>query len=237
ADAGISRIDYIAGNLPPQVGEIEVEKPNGGRPFTVNATVTATDHEDDQLIYTWKIGDMINETNEPTLSYTLDNRGECAVSVTVSDGKGQAESNPVLVYAGNENPVVDILLSNTSGVYTPGEHIEYTVNIDDHGRAIDTANLVVAVDYINGSDLAGASLGHQQVSEIVLGRSLMMASDCQSCHKIDEPSIGPSYKDVALRYRNQKDASSYLMQKIMKGGSGVWGEVAMAAHPDMKDAE
>src|SRR5690606_8977007 len=110
-------------------------------------------------------------------------------------------------------------------------------NVDDHGRAIDTANLVVGVDYVSGTDMAGASLGHQQVSEIVLGRSLMMASDCQSCHKVDEPSIGPSYTAVALHYRNQKGAPSYLTEKIMKGGSGVWGEVAMAAHPDMKEAE
>lgn len=236
-DAGISRIDYIGGNLPPQVGDIEVEKSNGATPFTVNAKVTATDHEDDQLTYTWKIGDITHETREPVLSYTLDTRGEYAISVTVSDGSGQIESNAVSVYAGNDNPVVNITLSNTSGTYSPGERIEYTVNVDDHGRAIDSDNLVVAVNYISGSDMAGASLGHQQVSEIVLGRSLMMASDCQSCHKVNEPSIGPSYTQVALHYRGQKDAVSYLTQKIMLGGSGVWGEVAMAAHPDMKEAE
>src|SRR5690606_26443286 len=236
-DAGISRIDYIAGNLPPQVGEISVAKPNGALPFTVNASVTATDNEGDRLTYSWKIGDATQETTEPTLSYTLEERGEYEISVTVSDGEGRTESNPVLVYAGNDNPVVDILLSNTSGIYSPGEHIEYTVNVDDHGRAIDTANLVVAVDYVSGADMAGASLGHQQVSEIVLGRSLMMASDCQSCHKVDEPSVGPSYMQVAKRYHGQKGASSYLAEKIMRGGSGVWGEVAMAAHPDMKDVE
>ena len=236
-DAGISRIDYIGGNLPPQVGDVVVEKPNGATPFTVEASVIATDNENDRLTYIWKIGDETQETTEPRLSYTIDQQGEYPVSVTVSDGEGQAESNAVTVYAGNDNPIVEILLSNTSGVYTPGEQIEYTVNVNDHGRAIDTANLVVAVDYVSGKDLAGASLGHQQVSEIVLGRSLMMASDCQSCHKIDEPSVGPSYTQVAERYRNQKDASSYLTKKIMAGGSGVWGEVAMAAHPDMKEGE
>lgn len=236
-DAGISRIDYIAGNLPPQVGDIVVEKPNGATPFTVKASVTADDYENDRLTYTWKIGDATEETSEPSLTYTLENSGEYAISVTVSDGKGEAESNPVLVYAGNDNPVVSISLSNTSGVYEPGERIEYTVNVDDHGRAIDTANLVIAIDYLSGPDLAGAALGHQQVSEIVLGRSLMMASDCQSCHKVNEPSIGPSYMQVASRYRNRKDASAYLTEKILQGGSGVWGEVAMAAHPDMKEAE
>jgi len=206
-------------------------------PFTVQATVEANDYEHDKLTYTWKIGDATQETSEPTLTYTLTNRGEYPISVTVADANGKAESNPVLVYAGNDNPSVDIVLTNTSGFYTPGEHIDYVVRVDDHGRTIDTANLVVAIDYIKGSDLAGASLGHQQVSEIVLGRSLMMAADCQSCHKLDEPSIGPAYTQVAKRYHKQEGASAYLVEKITQGGSGVWGEVAMAAHPDMKDAE
>ncbi len=142
-----------------------------------------------------------------------------------------------MVYAGNDNPVLDIIVTNTSGFYTPGESIGYEVNVDDQGRAIDTSNLVVSIDYIKGTDLAGASLGHQQVSELVLGRSLMMASDCQSCHKLNELSVGPSYMQVATKYKGQRGASRYLMEKIMQGGGGVWGEVAMAAHPDMKESE
>src|SRR5690606_13498168 len=125
-------------------------------------------------------------------------------------------------------------LSNTSGFYAMGERIDYEVQINDHGRPIDTENLVVSVDYIAGTDLAGASLGHQQVSELVLGRSLMMASDCQSCHRVNEPSVGPSYTQVASRYKNRPDAVSYLQGKIRQGGSGAWGEVAMPAHPGIK---
>lgn len=237
-DAGIARIDYIAGNLPPQVGEITVEKNNGKTPFTVNATVEAKDYENDKLTYIWKIGDVTEQTSEPRLTYTLEKTGEYPISVTVQDSKNnKAESNPVSVYAGNDNPIVDIVLTNTSGIYTPGERIGYEVKVNDYGRPIDTSNLVVAVDYIKGTDMAGASLGHQQVSEIVLGRSLMMASDCQSCHKIDEPSVGPTYVDVARKYKKQSGASNYLAEKILQGGSGVWGEVAMPAHPDMKESE
>lgn len=236
-DAGLVRIDYIAGNLPPQVGEITVEKANGNVPFTVRATVDAKDHENDKLTYTWKIGDVTQQTDGPTLEYTLDRSGEYEISVTVSDGRGSRESNPVSVYAGNDNPLVDIILTNTSGVYTPGETIGYEVKVEDGGREIDPANLVISVDYIKGTDLAGASLGHQMVSEIVMGRSLMMASDCQSCHKINEPSVGPAYQLVAKKYQGQRGAAQYLVDKIINGGSGVWGEVAMAAHPGMKEAE
>lgn len=237
-DAGIARLDYNGGNLPPQVGAIDVEQLTGGVPFTVNATVAATDYEGDQLTYIWKIGETTHETKKPELTYTLNEVGEYAISVTVEDPSGGSiQSNPVLVYAGNDAPIVDIVLKNTSGFYTPGERIDYEVKINDHGRPVDTANLVVSVDYIEGTDLAGASLGHQQVSELVLGRSLMMASDCQSCHKLNEPSVGPSYTQVATRYKNRSGATSYLVGKIRQGGSGVWGEVAMPAHPGMKESE
>src|SRR5690606_27051349 len=140
-DAGIARIDYIAGNLPPQVGEITVEKNNGKTPFTVNATVEAKDYENDKLTYIWKIGDVTEQTSEPRLTYTLEKTGEYPISVTVQDSKNnKAESNPVSVYAGNDNPIVDIVLTNTSGIYTPGERIGYEVKVNDYGRPIDTSN-------------------------------------------------------------------------------------------------
>lgn len=237
-DAGIARLDYNGGNLPPEVGEIQVRQRNGKVPFTVQVSVSATDYEGDQLTYIWKVGETTIETNEPSLSHTLNELGEYTVSVTVEDRSGgQAEANPVSVYAGNEAPVIDIVLSNTSGFYAMGERIDYEVQINDHGRPIDTENLVVSVDYIAGTDLAGASLGHQQVSELVLGRSLMMASDCQSCHRVNEPSVGPSYTQVASRYKNRPDAVSYLQGKIRQGGSGAWGEVAMPAHPGIKESD
>jgi cytochrome c551/c552 len=65
----------------------------------------------------------------------------------------------------------------------------------------------------------------------------MLSSDCKSCHKVDEPSIGPSYVQVAQRYQKDGKASTYLINKIIKGGAGAWGEVAMPAHPTMKEGD
>lgn len=65
----------------------------------------------------------------------------------------------------------------------------------------------------------------------------MLSLDCKTCHKTDEPSIGPSFLDVAKRYEKDPNAVSYLVDKIIKGGGGVWGEVAMAAHPNLKEAD
>lgn len=71
------------------------------------------------------------------------------------------------------------------------------------------------------------------------GLAIAAKSDCFTCHKIDEKNIGPAWRDVANKYAGQDDAVKYLAEKIIKGGSGVWGEVPMAAHPTFtqEDAE
>jgi cytochrome c len=64
-------------------------------------------------------------------------------------------------------------------------------------------------------------------------------SDCRTCHLIEEKNIGPAWRDVANKYADSANAIEYLSHKIINGGSGVWGQVPMAAHPTMsqEDAE
>jgi cytochrome c len=54
---------------------------------------------------------------------------------------------------------------------------------------------------------------------------------------VDRKLVGPSYKDVAAKYAGQKDAAAMLAEKIMKGGTGVWGPVPMPANPKVSQAE
>ena len=66
---------------------------------------------------------------------------------------------------------------------------------------------------------------------------LAQKKNCMACHAVDKKVIGPAYKEVAAKYAGQKDAADKLAQKIMKGGSGVWGAVPMPANPQVSDAE
>lgn len=70
-----------------------------------------------------------------------------------------------------------------------------------------------------------------QLSPEEEGKSLINGADCLSCHQENEKMIGPSYAEVATKY-SDKDLD-YLADKIVNGGSGVWGDVPMAAHPGM----
>ncbi len=241
ADAGLYRIDYNSGNRAPKISNISVDKTSGNLPFTVKAIVTATDPENDKLSYNWNFGSgKTIQTQTPEASFTFETPGDYNILVTVKDSKGDSiSSNAVAVYAGNQEPVVQI--QQTSGnrsFYLPGQAVGYTVNIQD-GDAAGTvpSNLYVTVDYPEGFDKAGASMGHQQGQALVSGKILTQTLDCKGCHKEVEKSIGPSFLQVAEKYGRDPDANNYLSQKIIKGSKGVWGEVAMAPHPTMPAGE
>jgi cytochrome c len=72
------------------------------------------------------------------------------------------------------------------------------------------------------------------------GLSIIAKNDCLTCHKIDEKLVGPSYRDIANKYGNSKQSMvNYLVDKIIKGGTGVWGQVPMLPHAALsrQDAE
>ncbi len=66
---------------------------------------------------------------------------------------------------------------------------------------------------------------------------LAQKKNCMACHAIDKKLVGPSYKDVAAKYAGQADAVAKLSQKVIKGGSGVWGAVPMPANAQVTEAE
>jgi cytochrome c len=67
--------------------------------------------------------------------------------------------------------------------------------------------------------------------------ALATSKNCMSCHAVDKKVIGPAYKDVAAKYKDTKGAVDLLATKIMKGGSGVWGQVPMPANTQVSEAE
>lgn len=71
------------------------------------------------------------------------------------------------------------------------------------------------------------------------GEKLVAESDCKTCHHPTNKIIGPAHTDVAKKYEFTAANVKLLADHIIKGGSGVWGEIPMTPHPDLKpeDAE
>ena len=74
-------------------------------------------------------------------------------------------------------------------------------------------------------------------ADLEQGKELVAKSDCLSCHKLDVKLIGPAYKDVAAKYKPTEANYDLLTKKVISGGSGVWGQVAMAPHPSIPPAD
>ena len=69
------------------------------------------------------------------------------------------------------------------------------------------------------------------------GQALVQASDCLRCHGMDRRYVGPSFRPIADRYREQPDAANYLARKIREGSVGVWGRTVMPRHPQVNEAQ
>lgn len=86
--------------------------------------------------------------------------------------------------------------------------------------------------------LVFAALGLAVASGPVFAQAeLAKQKNCLACHATDKKLVGPSYKDVAAKYKGDKDAAAKLAKKIREGGVGVWGQVPMPANPQVNDQE
>ncbi len=239
-DSGLSYIEFNGGNRPPVIDNIQVDKTSGMLPLTIKASVEARDRENDAIGYVWQLGNgETKETTEPSISYTYTEAGDYKVSVEVKDDAGEAaKSQMISVVAGNARPEVEVKITDgNSSFFVPGQPVNYAVTVTDAEGEIDQSNVFVSVDYLEGMDKVAMSLGHQQVSAAVTGKALSQSMDCKSCHKETTNSIGPNYMDIAKKYKDDKNAIPYLQKKIKEGGSGVWGDVMMAAHPNISSEE
>ncbi len=241
-DSGLSYIAYNGGNRPPLIDQLIVDKTSGALPLSINARVEAIDREKDAVTYVWNLGDGTTmESPDPQVSYTYDKAGAYKVSVEVKDDKNaSAQSETVEVVAGNSRPEVSIAITGgNSSFYVPGRPVSYKVTVTDPDTAqkIEPSNIYVSADYMAGMDQVNQSMGHQQVSAAVTGKALTLGLDCKTCHKENEKSIGPTYLQVSERYKGKADAMAYLQGKIIQGGTGVWGEVMMPAHPNVTSDE
>ena len=81
--------------------------------------------------------------------------------------------------------------------------------------------------------LVATGVGYAGVAQA--NEAMLKKYNCTACHAVDKKVIGPAYKEVAKKYKGDKKAAEMLVQKVKKGGQGVWGPVPMppnAAVPD-----
>jgi len=85
-----------------------------------------------------------------------------------------------------------------------------------------------------GMSVAG---GASAALDNAAAEALMKKDGCAACHAIDKRVVGPSYQEVAAKYKGDKDAATKLVDKVKKGGTGVWGQVPMPPNAQVPEAD
>ncbi|MFK7936085.1 MAG: PQQ-dependent sugar dehydrogenase, partial [Saprospiraceae bacterium] len=240
-DARLSVINYNSGNRPP-IAKLEADEEVGAAPLTVNFSAAQSyDNDQDNINYSWTIGEEVINTDTPNLEHTFQDPGIYEVILEVTDSEGNEASTNQKILVGNEPPAISIKLSDPNTTYWKNKKLDYENEVADleDGSSTDAnfdpAKVKVTFNYIpEGEDMILGSIGHQQ-NAVPKGLALINASDCKACHAIDKKVAGPSYQDVAARY-TQKDKQQ-IIHRIITGSQGIWGETMMAPHPQLKVEE
>ncbi len=248
ADARLNRVRYETGNRHP-FAVIRTDGTIGAAPLTVRFSGAASgDPDGDELTYSWNVdGEDSRRSNEQEYVHTFDAPGVYHVVLTVRDESGLSDTDEVEIRVGNAPPTIEFDVAGNRSFYWDHRSFEYAVHVTDPetGR-VDTTSadadaVYVAFDYVErGFDSDMLAEGHRLDGggrAFSPGRQLIDESDCKACHSTTARSIGPSYVDVALRYRDEPGAVGMLAAKIIRGGGGAWGEQAMAAHPQLNEEE
>jgi len=66
---------------------------------------------------------------------------------------------------------------------------------------------------------------------------LLADNGCMACHAVDKRLVGPTFREVSAKYKNDGGAAVYLARKVKEGGAGAWGPVPMPPHPQISDGD
>ncbi len=234
-EAQLSQILYHPENRPP-VAVAEVAKTLSLKPLKIQFSgAKSYDYDADDLIYEWKFEGKKIQSREKNPVYTFEHAGIFKTELLVTDTKGNKNTAALEVVVGNTAPQITIDFDGNSHYYWDNAAVGYNIKVKDNEDAkIDRSKIKVFLDYLpEGNDMAAITLGHQAPPSNEIDNALIKSSDCKACHTLNEKSIGPDFKLLAKTYAGQVGIAEKLADKILKGGTGVWGDHAMSAHPQL----
>ncbi|MDJ1469441.1 ThuA domain-containing protein [Xanthocytophaga flava] len=239
-DARLVKVEFNGGNRAP-VARIMAKDTIGLVPLKVafNGQRSSDPDEEDKLTYEWRFEGNQVASKEANPTYTFEKNGVYKAILKVTDPAGQSSLDTLEIKVGNTLPQVAINTTQNSSFFFAGATpLNYTVDIkDNEDKLIDNKKVQVKLNYIPKVLTNEPLIGHQQITNLNIGKTLMANSDCKACHQIDKKSVGPAFMEVSKKYVGDKTATARLANKVITGGGGVWGDHAMNAHPQLSREE
>jgi cytochrome c len=215
-------------------------------PFTVTLSSAGTrDYDGDALTYAWRVEELTRggaprKFPGADAKVSFDAPGIYDATLTVTDPSGASAERAVTIIAGNEPPEVTLTVSGNRTFFVPDRSITYAVAVRDRedgstaAKTIPPASVARSIDYVpEGFDVRALGQDGQSVdatTQFAVARALVAKSDCRACHNLDTANQGPSFVDIARKYRPDPKAADTLAGKIRSGGTGVWGDKTMPPH-------
>lgn len=219
------------------MARIRASETAGATPLEVTFSADGSyDVDGDSLEYTWLVEEK--RLSGKVLVYRFEEVGEHVVRLIVEDSQGAVAEESILINVGNAPPEIHLVTEGNRSFYW--DSLTYQVEVRDREDGSLSAGQIPARDVslrFTYQPSAVVSNPSGNIHDVRDGQQLVQENGCVACHNTDTRSLGPSYTEVALRYRDQKPRD-ILVQKILQGGGGNWNMGrAMPAHPFLEEAE
>ena len=247
-DATLSKITFAAGNRAP-IAMATADHTAGKEPLTVKFSSAGSYDKDegDVITFSWSFTGEASQTSEPNPTFTFTEPGLYQAKLTVTDKGGKTGVTVIPIQVGNAVPQVVIEAPRPGGFFSWGQQIAFKVAVTDDEDGSTAAGTIpgdkvkVTGSYDSGGAASAAPVGVESQMMAAngheAGRDLVTHSDCIACHTMQAQSVGPAFTAIAMKYKGDGAAIDRLVQKVQDGGNGVWGIMAMAAHPQFTKAQ
>ena len=249
-DAKLVRIEYEGGNRRP-LAVVASNKTGGVPPFEVKlSSAGTTDPDGDKLSYRWDVFEAgrdprVFTTPDPTVRF--EGVGSAVARLTVTDPSGASDSKSVGIVSGNEPPKVALKFTGNSSFFFANQPLPYAVEVSDaedgslaNGK-IPADRVALSIDYAAlGFDVAKLKdivRGDAVAARFPVAQALIGQGNCKACHLVEGKLVGPSFTDIAAKYKDDASAPERLAKKIVTGGNGSWGEVSMPPNASIVEAD
>ena len=139
----------------------------------------------------------------------------------------------------NSPPKVTISVQGKGNTFQWNSVVPYTIAVSDAEDGKTEYNeipshevLLVAKYFPDSTLIKKIPIDEQMIHhDAVLEMSKAL---CFNCHAAKAKLIGPSFEQVAARYKNAPGAVDALTKKIIDGSTGTWSDLKMPPHPDLE---
>ncbi len=251
-DSQLVRLDYVRGNRSP-IAKANARNTIGREPLAVELNgLSSTDKDNDKLSYQWTAVRSGQEKTTPVklgntaeTTAVFENPGVYTLELKVTDPAGASSVSSLPVIVGNTRPKVSFTKPSDGDFFVPGKSIEYQVVVSDFEDGTSdpdeaeedgkhfielSASMRVSVEAIPATRKADAEAEDP-------GLVMIRKSDCLNCHAPNRPLVGPSFVQIANKYRDQPHQLQESVKRVLQGSTGVWGKIGMLPHLQHTPAE